>query len=191
MTYSDCSIPSRLFFEIVDKGDYSLLGFKTDAENNEAFEKIFDEYYELTNSSRIKIDLSIRSDISMLTYKLKTVEFTFESIVNLPMTDAQRGELIDSLNELGVKIDKEKDIIEQIENLKRTYLGGIRNKLSLLNDKYESLKKSSGVKTSYEKMLVNIENVLERSIPEDISLRKFLAYEQSVKEKIAQQKQRR
>jgi hypothetical protein len=40
-------------------------------------------------------------------------------------------------------------------------------------------------------MLVNIENVLERSIPEDISLRKFLAYEQSVKEKIAQQKQRR
>jgi len=191
MTYSDCSIPSRLFFEIVDKGDYSLLGFKTDAENNEAFEKIFDEYYELTNSARIKIDLSIRSDISMLTYKLKTVEFTFESIVNLPMTDAQRGELIDSLNELGVKIDKEKDIIEQIENLKRTYLGGIRNKLSLLNDKYESLKKSSGVKTSYEKMLVNIENVLERSIPEDISLRKFLAYEQSVKEKIAQQKQRR
>jgi len=96
MTYSDCSIPSRLFFEIVDKGDYSLLGFKTDAENNEAFEKIFDEYYELTNSARIKIDLSIRSDISMLTYKLKTVEFTFESIVNLPMTDAQRGELIDS-----------------------------------------------------------------------------------------------
>ena len=191
MTYSDCSIPSRLFFEIVDKGDYSLLGFKTDAENNEAFEKIFDEYYELTNSARIKIDLSVRSDISMLTYKLKTVEFTFESIVNLPMTDAQRGELIDSLNELGVKIDKEKDIIEQIENLKRTYLGGIRNKLSLLNDKYESLKKSSGVKTSYEKMLVNIENVLERSIPEDISLRKFLAYEQSVKEKIAQQKQRR
>jgi seryl-tRNA synthetase len=191
MTYSDCSIPSRLFFEIVDKGDYSLLGFKTDAENNEAFEKIFDEYYELTNSARIKIDLSIRSDISMLTYKLKTVEFTFESIVNLPMTDAQRGELIDSLNELGVKIDKEKDIIEQIENLKRTYLGGLRNKLSLLNDKYESLKKSSGVKTSYEKMLVNIENVLERSIPENISLRKFLAYEQSVKEKIAQQKQRR
>ena len=191
MTYSDCSIPSRLFFEIVEKGDYSLLGFKTDAENNEAFEKIFDEYYELTNSARIKIDLSVRSDIAMLTYKLKTVEFTFECIVNLYMTDAQRCELIDSLNELGVKIDKEKDIIEQIENLKRTYLGGIRNKLSLLNDKYESLKKSSGVKTSYEKMLVNIENVLERSIPEDISLRKFLAYEQSVKEKIAQQKQRR
>lgn len=191
MKYETCDIPAKLFFEIVDKADYSLLGFKTDADNQKAFDKIYDEYFELTQSPRVKKDFEMRLQISALHHKITVLDTTLDFIVNFPMTVKHRLEIIDLLDEINIKIDKEKDLVKQVNAIKHRIVGSLNNKLKIQLSHFEKLQKKNDVKTTFEKMIVGFENVLDRTIDDNISLRKFIAYEQSVKEKIAQQKNKK
>jgi len=191
MTYNDASIEARLFFKIVETSDYSLLGYKSTEENYKAFVKIYDEYYQLTESPLIKLDLDMRKKISLIEYEISALNNAFDAIINLPMTIEQRLSIIDSLKALNVKIDTRQNIIEQVEKIRHKKLGSLKTKLNLLVDRFKKMNNTKKMAISFDKMLVNIENVLSRTIDEDVSLRKFIALEQSVKEKIAAQKNKK
>lgn len=191
MKYETCDIPGKLFFEIVDKAAFSLLGWKTDLDNQKAFDKIYDEYFELTQSPRVKKYFEMRLQISALHHKITVLDTTLNFIVNFPMTVKHRLEIIDLLAEINIKIDKEKDLVEQVNAIKHRVVGSLNNKLKIQISYFEKLQKKNDVKTTFEKMIVDLENVLGRTIDDNISLRKFIAYKQSEKEKIAQQKNKK
>lgn len=188
MKYETCDIPAKLFFEIVDKADYSLLGFKTDADNQKAFDKIYDEYFELTQSPRAKKDFEMRLQISALHHKITVLDTTLNFIVNFPMTVQHRLEIIDLLAEIGVKIDKEKDLVEQVNAIKHRVVGSLNNKLKIQLSYFEKLQKKNNTKITYEQMVANIEDVLGRNLDDLMTLRKFVAYQKQKDQKIDQQK---
>lgn len=188
MKYTDLDIPAKLFFKVIETNDYSLLGHSTEAENKQAFEQIFDEYHEITNSGRVKNDIELRKQIALINYKIEILEITLHILLNFPMKESQRLEIIENLKSIEVKIEPSENMVEQIERIAQTKLGSLKTKLNILIDRYEKQSNKKEVKNTFEKLIVNIENVLNRSIDENISMRKYLALQESCNEKIKQSK---
>lgn len=191
MRYTDLDIPAKLFFKILDTNDYSLLGFDTEAENKQAFEQIFDEYHTLTQSGKLKNDIELKKQIALLNYKIEVIETTLYVLLNFPMTKDQRQDIIVNLHSIGVTITPENNMVEQINKIAEVSIGSMKTKLKILVDQYDKRSKTKEVKTTFEKMLVNIENVLNRTIDETITMRKFLALQESANERVRQHKMKK
>lgn len=138
--YNDCSIPARLFYEIILKNDVSLLGGEKE-DQQEAFDNIFDEYYELKEDFEMQDLMKRKSLISELKLKIQFIKTVMDVILNTPLTDLQRDRLINSLGETGIKFDKEKSIIDECNRINHSVLGGLENRLTLeeLSVKKESI----------------------------------------------------
>lgn len=191
MKYVDLDIPAKLFFKILNTNDYYLLGFDTEAENKHAFEQIFDEYHALTQSGKLKNDIELKKQIALLNYKIEVIETTLYVLLNFPMTKDQRQDIIVNLHSIGVTITPENNMVEQINKIAEVSLGSMKTKLKILVDQYDKRSKTKEVKTTFEKMLVNIENVLNRTIDEAITMRKFLALQESANERVRQHKMKK
>jgi len=176
-------ISAKTFFKALENKDSSLLGIDN---HEKVFIALKDQYYELRNDPFTKNDLNSHKQITKLKHKLSLLYLIKEVYQRLPLNATQRKKLEDSLEELGYNL-KEKSP-EQVEKFFMSWIGSIKNSIKISESKLTK-KKETDDSFSFGGILVAFEHVIERSIPEDCSLSKFLAYEKEAKAIIKQHKQ--
>lgn len=182
--WDNCDIPARLFFNIINDGDYSVLGNAPDEELEAAFDKIFDEYVDIDENEKVTDWYKKRAKVAMIEAKITIITVFLHHIVYSPLTKEERIEFINEINSVdGVRVNfsLDKPILDEVQRVQNVVLGSLKNQLNaeLGTDK----KQQEAVKNEYEKRVVNIENVLERSIDYNCSLRLFIQYEKSAIER--------
>ena len=174
-------IQARTFFNILKQGDTSLLGVKDHAKE---FEIIYDKYFTEHDNQKDKQNLQNLLQISKYRLKLSYIDTLLEAI-KLPR-DMQHYELINNcLEAIGLKYKADDDNI--VEVLKQQ-AGIIWNELQILNAETKAESKGD-VTYSFSDIIVSFENVLERSIPDDINLEKFISYQKTCKKITDKRKQ--
>lgn len=182
--WDNCDIPARLFFNIINDGDYSVLGTAPVDELESVFDKIFDEYIELDENQQVTEWYKKRAKVAMIEAKITIITILLHHIVYSPLTKEERIEFINEINSVdGVRVNfsLDKPILDEVQRVQNVVLGSLKNQLNaeLSTEK----KQQEAVKNEYEKRVVNIENVLERSIDYNCSLRLFIQYEKSAIER--------
>ena len=182
--WHDCNIPAKIFFEVMYSGDYSKLGTGSETDLQAAYDIIFDEYVLLDKNDKVIQWFKKKCLILDINSKISTINLCLHHIAFTVMTDVERKESVDILNSIqGVRINFSltKNILNEIIRVQTSVIGQLKNQLNqeLASEKTVNEK----VKHSFEQDLVSIENTLERSIPDDVSLYKYIALKQSAIER--------
>ena len=182
--WHDCNIPAKIFFEVMYSGDYSKLGTASENELQTAYDVIFDEYVLLDKNDKVIQWFKKKCRILDINSKISTINLCLHHIAFTVMTDTERKESVSILNSIqGVRINFSltKDPLQEISRVQTSVIGQLKNQLNqeLASEKTVNEK----VKHSFEQDLVSIENALERTIPDDVSLYKYIALKQSAIER--------
>lgn len=192
--YKDCDIPAKLFFKIINTGDYSLLGKGNNKQREKAFDDIMDEFYVLDNNQRIGNLYKKRVKIAMLQLKIQFITDLLIVLTRTPLKNNERSQIIDALNGIdGVKINflKSNDInILQAEVLRvqRSVLGSLNNQLKIEESTEQKAVSEEKTVIKFEAELVRLSRVIGFQINPEITLREFVAYKASAIETVNQQK---
>lgn len=186
--WSDCSLPASLFFEILESDDktkliqkdiyskYQKLPKKQELEN--AWDDIFDEFFKLKNDPKMRLILKVKKSILVLYAKINTIDTVVRAVSSMIMTEEMRDGLLTKLKPLGVHFEKGLNSREKILKILNYHLAGFRNRIALEEDNLKQLTK--GVRQTFEEKCVALEE-FGYSISEDVSLRRYLAYEKGAK----------
>lgn len=190
--WNDATIPARIFFEMMHSADYSVLG-STPEENAKAFMQIFDEYVDLDGNDRIVSLYRKKCRIVSLESRINAINMHLYAVLYTALNVDDRLKIIDSLNSIEsspgkslVKFNVDKPLTEEVSRVQQFVIGNINNELNI--ERLTEKKQSEAVKYSFESDLVAIEDALGRTIPDDITLKKYIAYKKSAQEKAKQRK---
>lgn len=178
--YYDLKIPARLFFEIADSGNLELLVIKYKHKKEvlkKAWSKIYDLYFEKRDDKRMSMVLDYKKRIVLLKYKIDIINNCLKALVIVELPKEQLTAICEALKKLKIHIDPSKKITQEVLNALELDVNNLNIELDALLLKVKNM--TSDIKSDFESDLVSIENTLERSISEDISLAKFIALERS------------
>jgi len=182
--WTNCDIPAKVFFHIMHSGEFDKLGTDTSDNLETAFNIIFDEYIKLDNNTQIMDWYTQRCKVGNIRKTINMVETCLHHITFSIMTREELLEAIRVINLIkgvNVRFDINKDPLDEIIRIQQKVLGSLQNDLNFELSKEKDTKED--VKYHFEEDLVSIENVLERSVPEDMTLRKFVFLKKSAIEK--------
>lgn len=188
--WSDTKLPAHLFFEILESENLKLLSIKgkpSKSDLSKAWSNIFDEFYSLKNDTQLKQILRRKKSIIELNANIKISENALKVITifkDVLVDDRLKNDLeslYNSLKQIGIHLDITKPINTEVLSVLQISVATYKTKLKIEQDELKSL--TSGAKSSFEDSCVGIENVLDRTINEKVSLRKYVSLEKSAKEK--------
>ena len=181
-------IKAKDYFKAVKQGKPDLVG------GEDAFIRINDLYFLARNSQKDKTDLNNKLSLSNLQYHLQVLKTSKVVYQRLYLDDHRRKQIESYLKRIGFEI-KHKDIQgdEKAKDIDRQFqvaIGKVKNKIEIkkLNLHDET---SEGKDINFSEIIVSFEMVLEKSISEDLSLGKFIAYEKMASRKIREQQNRK
>ena len=183
-------IPAYLFFEILESEKLKKLtieGKPSKGDLRKAWSKIFDEFFTIKNDAQLKQILRRKNNIIRLNAEIKSAENALRVITMLQgvLVDSRLKESLKSLYEslklLNIHLDIEKPINTEVLNALQISIAGLKTKLSIEEDELGDITK--GAKSSFEDSCVAFETALGVTTNEIMSLRKYLSYEKSFKEK--------
>lgn len=192
--WNNCDIPAKLFYKIIETNDHSLLTIEGNPDKtqlNNAWRSIYDEFFTIKNDGKLKLVLKSQIQVIKLEFKIQTIKNILYAISTTPLTKDERIKLIEGVNSIGLNIDVEKYKLEvgkkselflkgEIIRVNKTVLPHLINRLNLEKGNYDNLTEKKEIVSSFEDNCVNIENALNRSVDDKMTLRKYLAYEKSV-----------
>lgn len=190
--YRGLTIPARLFFSIMEDGDVSKMiksGNPKKKKLEEAFEFTFDRYFEKRNDGTLKLILKTRKRIIMLYRKIGIFEAVVLSLDSFEFPEDKVEGLIQDLGKGRVKLDPDVTLAEGLSKVLKIDIAGLRTHLQLEEHNLKELTK--GESGNFEDMIVFFENVLERGINDDMTLAKYLSYQEFVGKKISSNKKKR
>jgi hypothetical protein len=189
IAWSNCDIPARLFYdEVVGNDNYNILGEGTPEELEKAFFGILDELAEIDDNKHMVSAMRKTESIKMIQGQMFTISSALQLLFTLHsvMCKEDRNNLIDELNSQNVqpriKMDKEGDLMEEIEKVQLGTLRSLKHALNLEKSTIQTDVRKA--KKAFIKDLVSVQNVLGYALPDDVSLRKFIALKIAAKEKI-------
>lgn len=182
--WKDCSIPAKLFFEDVIKGNYHVLGNAPESELQKAYWSIIDEYVILDKNDALKDWFKRLEKISVIEdVKAKITDCVY-LLSSLNLTEELQDRTITALNSIEfikVRFDKNKGIQEEIIRINNEVIGELDNEIEITKLGIKTTGEQEAMK--YELMLSNIQDVHGYWMPEDLTLRMFLAKKQTAIEK--------
>lgn len=190
--WHDTRLPAELFFEILQSGKFKKLiikGKPSKGELRKAWSKIFDEYFTIKDDTQLKEILRVKKNILKSTLKIQTIEASLKIFALGKLNKETTTNIVNKLKEIGVFIDLKKSLNEEVLRILKTHLAGLKTSLQLEEHQLKELTK--GATTTFEDNCVNIEQCLGRSITENVSLRKYLAYEAQAKRISIERKKRK
>jgi len=184
------NIPAKLFFDVLNTKDYSLLQPNDENEDLEAvFIVIYDDFFIKSDNPESKRYLNLTTNIAFLEYKLAIIKQIMEFAYFAKLTNEMRNKLLTALEiGCGIYINKDSDFTEEVKRVMQVETGIIENDLTM-----EKLELDSMVKNSYQKAfdfydnIVSLSNVHERNIDETVTLAMYIALDKSAKQKIKKQ----
>lgn len=182
--WTDAKIPADVFFDILDTGDYTLLGTAPFEELEAVFDKIFDEYVRIDNNQKVLAWYKKMVKTRLLTNQIAIIENLLYIITFTPLNKDERLMFIDKLNDIeGVRVNfkKDKPIMDEISRVKNVVIGSLQNRLNM--EKNTEKKEKEAVKYSYKQDLAGIESILGYNMPENMSLEMFLYRKKTAQEK--------
>jgi len=148
------------------------------------FERINDLFFTLRDNGQDKFELKNNLTLSQLHFKLSNVVLAKSIYQSLPLDDKRRDKIIKSLKLIGFTLKK--GDAKSIDNQFRSFIGQIKNNIQIVT--LNNTKETKNVKElDYEGIIVAFELILNISIPESISLGKFVNYEKQAQRKIKEQ----
>ena len=187
------NIPAKLFFEILDSKDYTLLQSDDTNDNlEEVFVKIYDEFFLKSDKPEAKLFLELQQNIALMTYKVESVKQVLYFLTFTKTTKEMREKLLDALISIGININLGNNFLEEVQNILQVELGIIENDINQAKNDLESMSKQNkdSVFNFYEH-LISLENAHERNLDDEMVLIKFIEYEKLAIKKIELSKKRK
>lgn len=183
--WKDCSIPAKLFFYNMFNPDLKFLvisGEPTSQELEKAWEDIQDEYYSLKKTRKSELVNKTRYKIQYLRLRLNLVKNAMNIFSYLPVNKTNAKKILKELEVIDIKFKTTIPVKERIKAIREQYIPSWETELEIELDSLED-KKQKEV-SSFEESMQWISDVKNRHLPEDISLRRYIAEEKSA-EKVA------
>ena len=183
------NIPAKLFFDVLHEKDFTLLEpfeAETEEEVEGAFVKIYDTYFLKSDNPKSKEFLRLRQEVAFITYKIESIVQVLDFLLFNTTTKEMRIMLLESLISIGVNINLEAEFMQEVQNILQVEIGQVQNEISFCKFDLEALTKTNNDKPfDYYESIVNFESILERNLPEDILLIKYIHYEKMCEKKVS------
>ena len=186
------NIPAKVFFNILENKDYQNLCPKPKEKGLESvFIAIYDQFFIKSNNPEANEYLKLTKEIAFLEHKIGYLKQALHFYFYNQTTEQMRIDFINAVKQgYDIEIDRDVPFIDEVQRILSVEIGIIQNDLTLAKLNFEAMTKKSQKKAfDYESQIVNIENVIKRSIADDITLAKYIAYEKSANQIISINKQ--
>lgn len=180
----------KMFIETND-----LKYFASDLKHNDRLQNVadlfFSDYIELTNNRKVENRYITMFEIMRLENKYKCVSLLLKSLWHYDKLQGKENfdKMIDILGQWNYKIDRSKEVFEQIEKIANR-IQGIKTKIELLRAKLEDGKNEKADKPNFEKELINIGRILELRYSlkiKEMNVAEFIGYQKQAQEVIESQ----
>jgi len=182
------TIPAKVFFEILKTKNYQLLCPKPKEKGLEqVFIAIYDDFFVKSNNAEANEYLKLTKEIAFLEYKIAYLKQALHFYFYNQTTEQMRYDFLDALQKgYDIIIDRNLPFIDEVKRVLDIEIGIINNDLTMAKLAFEEMtSKSKNKAFEYEEQIVAFENVLKRSVTDDITLAKYIAYEKSVQKTIS------
>lgn len=184
--WQDCNIPAKLFFKVINTGDYTLLGKGKSEVLEKSFYKILDEFCIIDDNKAI-IEAYQKSAKAMVTrLQIALIKEYLYHLTFVKMSKDVQDMFIDKLNSISgvvVEFSKVKPLFEEINRVETKVIGRLINQMNI--DEADSDKGKKKAESNFYDELVNIINVLDMSnVNEDLSLYLFISLKKQARAKI-------
>ena len=151
----------------------------------------FTDYIELTNNRRVENRYITMFEIMRLENKYKCVSLLLKSLWNYDKLQGldNFNKMIEILEQWNYRIDRNKDVFEQIEKIANR-IQGIKTKIELLRAKLDDGQKEKAEKPNFEKELINITRILELRYSlkiKELNVAEFIGYQKQAQEVVESQ----
>ena len=151
----------------------------------------FSDYIELTNNRKVENRYIKMFEIMRLENKYKCVSLLLKSLWHYDKIQGKENfdKMIDILEQWNYKIDRNKEVFEQIEKIANR-IQGIKTKIELLRAKLDEGQKEKADKPNFEKELINITRILELRYSlkiKELNVAEFIGYQKQAQEVIESQ----
>mgnify|MGYP001828985291 CR=1 FL=1 len=183
--WNDLQIPARVFFDVLHTSDLQKLkkteGKASEAELLEAWDGLFDSYYEAKNDGTMKQVMRSQKKMLVLYRKIGQLRQYLHILAFTPIPPEELKNLdFEGLAKLGCKIDPEGDILAQIKRHLDTTIPQMETQYRLEKAALDSL--TSGERQSFEDNCVVIEG-FGYKVDENVTLGRYIAYERAIEKK--------
>ena len=175
--YTNCEIPAKLFFKATSTRDFTLIGTGTPKEQEDAYYAIFDEFVTINPQAELEQLYKKGAKIRKLQLQISFIEACLHQIVFVPMTVAERLEVIEVLNSLDglrVKFNTDLPIKEEIRRVQSQIIGSLKTEIKI--EQSTEKKQQDGASHQFEQELATICINLGIYLHSEISLYEYVAY---------------
>ena len=184
------TIKAKIFFKILDTKDYQLLKPKPREKCLEqVFMSIYDEFFIHSENNEAKQYLELSKKVAEYEYKISNLKRALHFYYYNKTTKEMRLGFIEALKKgYDIEIDPNESFSSEVLRVLNIDLGILENELEISkNELIQLTKKETQKISSYESKIVAVENVLKRSIDDDITLAKYIELEKSARQIISEQ----
>ena len=185
------NIPAKLFFEVLNTRDYTLLVAEQENEDLEAiFTEIYDDFFVKINNPQAKMYLEMTWKVNFLSYKIETIRQVMHFLYYENVIEEHRLKILDALEKgCGIYVDKSAKFADEVLRVLQVECGIIENDLTMATlELKNTFGKQEEGKFDFYKTIVSLSNIHNRNIEDNIVLAMYVAIENSAKDIIKSQK---
>jgi len=185
------NIPAKLFFEVLNTRDYTLLVAEQENEDlEEVFTAIYDDFFVKIKNPQAKMYLEMTWRVNFLSYKIETIRQVMHFLWYENVIEEHRLKLLDALEKgCGIYIDKSAKFADEVLRVLQVECGIIENDLTMATLELQNTFGKQGTeKFDFYKTIVGLSNIHNRNIEDNIVLAMYVAIENSAKDIIKSQK---
>ena len=180
----------KMFIETNDLKWFSK-SFKDSSKLQNVADLFFTDYIELTNNRKVENRYITMFEIMRLENKYKCVTLLLKALWHYDKSLGIDGfnKMIDILEQWNYKIDRNKEVFQQIEKIANR-IQGIKTKIELLRAKLDEGQKEKADKPNFEKELINIGRILELRYSlkiKELNVSEFIGYQKQAQEVVESQ----
>lgn len=185
------NIPAKLFFEVLNTRNYTLLVEEQENEDLEAiFTEIYDDFFVKINNPQAKMYLEMTWRVNFLSYKIETIRQVMHFLWYENVIEEHRLKILDALEKgCGIYVDKSAKFADEVLRVLQVECGIIENDLTMATlELKNTFGKQEEGKFDFYKTIVSLSNIHNRNIEDNIVLAMYVAIENSAKDIIKSQK---
>jgi hypothetical protein len=185
------NIPAKLFFEVLNNRDYTLLVAEQENEDlEEVFTAIYDDFFVKIKNPQAKMYLEMTWRVNFLSYKIETIRQVMHFLWYENVIEEHRLKLLDALEKgCGIYVDKSAKFADEVLRVLQVECGIIENDLTMATLELKNTFGKQGTeKFDFYKTIVGLSNIHNRNIEDNIVLAMYVAIENSAKDIIKSQK---